>query len=161
MHDQQERTQTDGSGIDAVLAFRAIARFETKYYIASSGCWIWKGRISDKGYAEFALGGNKRAAHRVSWVIFKGNILAGAQLDHLCRVRYCVNPDHLDPVDARTNLLRGMTLAAANASKTHCPQGHPYDEANTHRKLGGNSRACRACNRADCAQRRARQKAQA
>jgi hypothetical protein len=63
----------------------------------------------------------------------------------LCRNRWCVNPDHLDPVTRRENLHRGLTIPAAHSAKTHCPQGHPYDAANTYRYRG--MRMCLTCRR--------------
>jgi hypothetical protein len=79
-------------------------------------------------------------------------------IDHLCRVRHCVNPDHLEAVTCRENLLRGETLQAANVAKTECPQGHPYDEENTYVYPNGR-RDCRTCNAAACARYRARKAA--
>jgi hypothetical protein len=101
------------------------------------------------GYGLFYLTRNGRGttihAHRYAWQLLIGPIPDGLQLDHLCRTRSCVNVFHLEPVDGRTNTLRGLTLAAANLAKTHCPQGHEYDAANTYRPPGSTSRECRAC----------------
>ncbi|MBO0885095.1 MAG: HNH endonuclease [Mycobacterium sp.] len=85
-------------------------------------------------------------AHRIAYTWLVGPIPEGFDLDHLCRVRSCVNPAHLEPVPRRTNLLRGRTIPAANAAKTHCPHGHPYDDTNTVRNKTG--RLCLACRRA-------------
>ena len=106
-------------------------------------CWLWGGYRDRYGY------GRVRGvlAHRISYTLFVGEIPAGLQLDHLCRNRSCINPRHLEPVTARENTLRGLTGAARNALKTHCPQGHPYDEANTVRDSNG-ARRCRTCRRA-------------
>jgi hypothetical protein len=79
----------------------------------------------------------------------------GLQLDHLCRVRHCANPAHLEPVDCRTNLLRGNTVTAKWASRTHCQGGHPYDEVNTYITSEG-ARLCRICNAARQRERRRR-----
>lgn len=133
-----------------------LERFVSKVYLAPSGCWIWlAGTSKRQGYGQFQLDGRKQPAHRAAWQLLIGEIPEGASLDHLCRVRRCVRPLHLDPVDTRTNLLRGFTLAAANVAKTRCPQGHPYNEENTLKKLGGKSRGCRECNRQYLARRRA------
>jgi hypothetical protein len=70
------------------------------------------------------------------------------QLDHLCRVRHCVYPAHLEPVTPRENVLRGETVAASNARKTHCLRGHPFDEVNTcHWQSRPGRRDCRECKR--------------
>ena len=66
-------------------------------------------------------------AHRAAYELFVGPIPSGYEIDHLCRVRDCVNPDHLEAVTRRENLLRGDTFAATHAAKTECPRGHPYD----------------------------------
>lgn len=84
--------------------------------------------------------------HRVAWETLRGPIPDGMQLDHLCRQRACWNPDHLEPVSPRENVLRGVGITAMNAKKTHCPQGHPYDDANTGITSTG-KRRCRACGR--------------
>jgi hypothetical protein len=137
-----------------------ICRFIDKIEIDfESGCWLWTGRVDSQGYGEFSYLAAKRRAHRVGWLLFVGSLQPREELDHLCRVRRCVNPDHLEPVLCRENLLRGRTLAAANVAKTHCPQGHPYDEGNTIRKRG--ARVCRECNRLGCERRNRARRTQA
>lgn len=83
--------------------------------------------------------------HRWSYTHLVGEIPEGRQLDHLCRVRNCVNPAHLEPVPAKINTHRGMSPAALNLRKTHCLNGHPFDEENTRWYRG--TRNCRACQR--------------
>lgn len=111
----------------------------------TSGCWLWNGTLSasprSSGYALV----NREYAHRVSYEVFVGPIPEGLEIDHLCRIRHCVNPDHLEPVTRRENLLRGDTFAARNARKTHCPQGHSYSGENLYVYKGG--RKCRTCHR--------------
>jgi hypothetical protein len=113
-----------------------------------TGCWLWTAYTDPAGYGRIATSAqpNPELAHRVSYRLYVGPIPEGLTLDHLCRVRRCVNPAHLEPVTLAENKRRGESLAAQNARKTHCPQGHPYDEANTHVTAQG-YRDCRACNR--------------
>jgi len=129
-------------------------RFWSKVRKTKSGCWLWKAGRFPNGYGQFWLIPQSVAAHRYAWELTRGRPPKGLQLDHLCRVRRCVNPDHLELVSCKTNLLRGQTKAAANAAKTHCPRGHPYSAANTY-FLPGGRRRCRICGRAACARRQA------
>lgn len=117
-------------------------------------CWLWTAGQWGEGYGRFWVSGRPVSAHRFAYEFLVGPIPSGLQIDHLCRVRNCVNPAHMEPVTNRVNTLRGMgpTVAGLRMStKTHCPQGHPYDEANT--RWWRNERLCRACGRA-CVQRR-------
>ena len=107
-------------------------------------CWLWEAALTSSGYGKCKPSKGLRvhswAAHRVAYMLLIGPIPNDRpHLDHLCRVRNCVNPGHLEPVTLVENLRRGW------AQITQCPQGHPYDEINTFRK--GNSRACRTCHR--------------
>ncbi len=130
----------------------AIKRLLQKVRITPSGCWEWQGKIKPNGYGMFWNDtGHLVYVHRFSYEYYIGSIPEGLQIDHLCRVRHCANPKHLEAVTARENQLRGMTLAATNAAKTHCIHGHPFDKKNTYRtKKGG--RSCRRCG-AEIAQR--------
>lgn len=112
-------------------------------------CWLWTAQIDADGYGHFRWDGKRGAAHRFAYEYFIGPIPNGLQLDHLCRTRACVNPAHLEPVTCRENLLRGATFQSANALKTHCQQGHPFDDENTYITANG-SRACKACRRRWC-----------
>jgi len=113
-----------------------------------SGCWLWVGSLGGDGYGIAVHEGRLVSAHRRSFAVLSGKIPKGLQLDHLCRVRCCVNPAHLEPVTQRTNSLRGVGFTAVNAKKTHCPKGHAYDEANTYKYPKSGARYCRACKRA-------------
>lgn len=112
----------------------------------SGACRVWTGSTTGFGYGHIAIDGRNRMTHRVAYELLVGPIPEGLELDHLCRNRSCWNPSHLEPVTHAENVLRGTAPAAQNARKTHCPKGHPYDEANTiYRKWG---RRCRACHNA-------------
>lgn len=119
----------------------------------NDGCWLWLGSINRKrgNYPYFNAGKGPNGKYRVmrahvfSYTEFVGQVPAGKELDHTCRVRKCVRPDHLEPVTRRINLLRGDTSTAKNAAKTHCVNGHPFDDANTYRYKG--RRDCVACRR--------------
>lgn len=106
-------------------------------------CWLWGGTVSDSGYGYSALNRKSRIAHRHVYELLVGPIPEGLHLDHLCRVRHCVNPDHLEPVTPKENLMRGFTHARTNSEKTHCAQGHEYSEANTY--YDKTQRSCKAC----------------
>jgi hypothetical protein len=110
----------------------------------TEGCWNWTA-VKRGGYGLFRFRDTKISAHRLTYELIKGAIPDGLVIDHLCRNRACVNPDHLEAVTNKTNILRGAGLCAANAVKDACPKGHPYTPANTYTRVG--SRACRECHR--------------
>lgn len=122
----------------------------------ANGCWIWRKRLSNVGYGQIGVrrpeGVRTMSAHRVSYEAFVGPIPDGLVIDHLCRVRACVNPEHLEPVTQRQNVMRSpIAPGAINAAKTHCPKDHPYDDENTvhymHKNGTTRVRLCRTCQR--------------
>ncbi len=113
----------------------------------TDGCWLWTAAKTRDGYGRLAdTGGRWVLAHRFAYELHIGPIPNSLTLDHLCRVRHCVNPTHLEPVTNRVNALRGVGIPARNARKTHCLRGHPFDAENTRWWRGG--RRCRTCGRA-------------
>ncbi len=127
-------------------------------FVDTSGvCWEWTGGPDHSGYGVFddSMGGRYRA-HRWSWNHLVGQVPDGLVLDHLCRNKVCVNPDHLEPVTPAENTRRGYSPAAMNARKTACPQGHPYDAVVM--VDGRERRKCSICNREAGRRFRARRK---
>ncbi len=118
-------------------------RFWAKVNKATSGCWEWQATLVN-GYGVFWNGTRQIRAHRYAYELLKGKIPEGLTIDHLCRNRKCVNPDHLEVVTMRENVLRGVGITAKNARATHCPKGHPYEISNIYPMPHG-GRSCRAC----------------
>lgn len=112
----------------------------------NSGCWLWAGYVKPDGYPQFG----QEYAHRFAYTEIVGPIPEGLELDHLCRVRSCVNPNHLEAVTHLVNISRvpANPLADANRAKTHCPYGHPYDGQNLWIE-SGRARRCRTCRNAE------------
>lgn len=124
----------------------APIRFSNSRRIEPDGCWTWLLSTRRNGYGHFSPEHSTHvSSHRYAYELYIGPIPEGMQLDHLCRNRICCNPSHLEPVTCKENLLRGDTFNAKNASRTHCPKGHPYRGENL--MLQNGSRHCRACRR--------------
>jgi hypothetical protein len=122
-------------------------RFWTRVDRNTGGCWAWLGpKNPTSGYGTVKASGKSTYAHRVAYTLTHGPIPDGLVIDHLCRNPVCVNPDHLEVVTHRENVLRGIGPAARNARKTHCKHGHPFDEGNTYTDKRG-QRHCRSCAR--------------
>lgn len=131
-------------------------RFWTKVR-RTEDCWHWIAGISTTGYGHFWLNGRTVVAHRYAYEVCVGPIPDGLVLDHLCRNRACVRPEHLEPVTQRDNTIRGLTQPAFNAQKDQCPAGHPYSGDNL--RVTNGRRVCRACHRVNAARSRARRAA--
>ena len=113
----------------------------------SDGCWIWNGTIGQRGYGQLSSQRYGRTpttlqAHRVAYVLTVGPIPAGLQIDHLCRIKSCVNPAHLEPVTASENVRRGYL---ARPARTQCRVRHPLSDSNLYVYRG--RRLCRVCGR--------------
>ena len=141
---------TDGRICQPVVEEKVAVRFRTFVYVnETTGCHEWTGTIDSKGYGGFKHQGKKVLAHRWAYLYEVGPIARGLHLDHLCRVRKCVNTKHLEPVTCRINILRGL---AAAGRITHCSKGHEWTDENTYRSPRGR-RECRACRRISLARR--------
>lgn len=111
---------------------------------AETGCWVWS-KCTRRGYGALRSFRKFWSAHRASYEVFVGPIPHGLELDHLCRNRRCVNPQHLEPVSRAVNNARGSSPSALAMHKTHCVYGHEFSDSNTRHR--GGRRHCRACGR--------------
>lgn len=129
---------------------RLPAHFWRNVYInLDTGCWCWRTGPDVNGYGRTSLNGRRGLAHRVAYTALVGPVPPHLDLDHLCRVRHCVNPGHLEPVTRRENTLRGRAgrvNAELAAQRTHCGNGHERNDKNTRYAADGR-RYCRACER--------------
>jgi hypothetical protein len=110
-------------------------------------CWITV-RTQGMGYSTVSLRGKSLLAHRAAFEELRGPIPEGLDTDHLCRVRACWNPWHVDPVPRTVNILRGdgpRLTRERSAAVTHCPAGHEYTPENTYRAPGSDCRSCKKC----------------
>lgn len=112
-----------------------------------TGCVLWLGKPSRKGYGRFWDGERNVAAHKWSWEQKNGPVPEGLQLDHFrCDTSLCVEPDHCRPVTSRENNLRSNCVSSISAAKTSCSSGHEYTPENT-RVLPRGERVCKTCER--------------
>ena len=112
---------------------------------ATGICWLWTGAKNRGGYGVISKGRRQGAAivHRAVWELLVGPIPAGTELDHVCRIRACCNPDHLEPVTRAVNVARGSRRAGVQR-QTRCRNGHRFTPENT-LPNGPRGRACREC----------------
>lgn len=129
-----------------------MERFQKYHQIdEETGCWNWLGYINKSGYGMFAQGqGRWGLAHRWTYKTFKGQLIDGLVMDHLCRNRKCVNPEHLEQVTMRENTIRGIAgqhMREKSLLQTHCINGHEFTTDNTRIVNGayGKARVCKIC----------------
>ena len=128
---------------------------------------IWAGHLFSTGYGLLTILGKPRLVHRLAWEATHGAIPPNKQIDHVkargCLSRACCNPDHLEIVTLKENVLRGDSITAENARKLRCINSHPLDGGNLYIWIDGKGnkhRICRECVRTNKRAFRARQKAQ-
>lgn len=136
-----------------------LARLEANRTVTPDGCWLWSRYVRPTGYVTINLtsaGGKQTRAyiHRLSYEIHHGPIPDGMVIDHLCRVRHCFNPDHLEAVTQKVNVARSRRELET------CRNGHPYSDENVmpRMRLGVKVRRCRACYLVTHEARKARQR---
>lgn len=125
---------------------RAEDRFWSKVD-RTGDCWEWTASGKLAGYGHIRVNGRLWLAHRYSWTLAGRELTEGLVLDHICDNKKCVNPDHLQQVTHRENILRGTSPSASNSTRTHCIRGHVFDESNTYVNPRG-KRLCRTCKKA-------------
>jgi hypothetical protein len=155
---EQARTlifRSGSTGVDSetrrhVRRFLSHVRASRKYSYQGTPCWIWTAGKSSTGYGAFKVAGKQWSAPRWIATVAYGD-LGKNQPDHLCRRRSCVNLEHLEVVTKKENILRGMGVAAINARKTHCLQGHLLTSTNCKSyELKKGERRCKLCAAQSC-----------
>lgn len=138
-----------------------VVRFNRHWSLdAATGCWVWNGFVRPNGYGHSCYKRKTTMAHRVAWFLYRGPIPDGMVLDHICRNRGCVNPDHLRVVTPGQNATENsLSPWAKNKQKTHCPAGHEYTPENTYRvSTRPGNRVCLTCIRRKSRERYAKKK---
>lgn len=121
-----------------------LTRFDAK--VDKTGdCWLWTGTRIDAGYGVVHRNGKRLYAHRVAYEDAIGPIPVGLVIDHLCRVKRCVRPEHLEPVTQAENVRRGIGPTAVNSGKTYCIRNHALFGSNLYVIQATGYRQCKKC----------------
>jgi hypothetical protein len=118
------------------MAARTLERVFWSHVSKTDTCWLWTGPVLQNGYGRLCVRSQPHYAHRISHEMLIGPIPDGLEIDHLCRVRNCVNPDHLEAVTHAENLRRAQPYREPHRPPTQCRKGHTYDIGTTY---------CRSC----------------
>ena len=110
-------------------------------------CWLWTAK-KDDGYGRWAPPGKAQQylVHRLAFAVLKEKIQEGMQIDHLCKTRHCVNPDHLEQVTSKENTRRGLSNVF-NSDPDLCPHGHEYTGETPGKAEGVIYKVCIECHR--------------
>ena len=133
-----------------------IARFMRRVEVSADGCWRWTGPLDPRfGYARTSIACVRMGVHEAAFVLFVGPVPEGLELDHLCRVRHCCNPLHLEAVTREENMrrMRHPWPSEPRSALTHCRNGHEYTDDNTYVRADA-MKYCRTCARIGNAVRR-------
>jgi hypothetical protein len=122
-----------------------VARVLLRCVTTDNGCWLYRGSLDNGGYSCLRILGKNERGHRVTWEALYGPVPKELHLDHLCRVRHCVNPEHLEPVTMGENVFNRAFWPAGFPKLTHCQRGHEMTEDNTYHRPDGRGRQCRVC----------------
>jgi hypothetical protein len=126
-------------------ANKNFERFKAYVKVVETDCWLWQSTKTRNGYAQFRVNGKRWLAHR--WIFLRtiGPIPHGLELDHLCRVRNCVNPLHLEPITHSENVKRGNNSLRLFSQLNICRRGHPLEGSNVMLDKKRGSRRCKIC----------------
>ncbi len=152
---QQEHPPERGLSLMPNPRMTPDERFRASWVLLPNGCHEWTRLLDRYGYGHFCANNKHWKAHRWAFLHLIGPIPDGLQVDHLCRNRKCVNPEHMEAVTVRENVLRGIGRTAVNARKTRCKEGHEFTEANTYINKSTGGRVCRKCRNAGKLRRKA------
>lgn len=163
-----KKTTTGLIGARKVIRAREIPSHDHMTFLArvrvlENGCWRLSGSKLPRSYSPYRIGGIQFNAHRVSFEIFKGPLVNGLVVDHVCMNRYCLNPDHLRQVTQRDNLAENTRSERVNRIRelNECKVGHVFSADNTiwFKRKDKKYRLCRECNRNRCKEKKLRRKA--
>lgn len=137
-----------GQGLMAAnsLNYNAITELPDQFWDRvnkEESCWLWMGKIDD-GYGRWHVAGKYHLVHRLAFVVLKHKLGENTQVDHLCKVRNCLNPDHLEEVTPKENTRRGLTKRF-NTDPDKCPYGHDYAKQIKGKAEGSIYKVCNVC----------------
>jgi hypothetical protein len=128
------------------LNYNAIEKLPDRFWHKinkTDSCWLWMGKIDD-GYGRFFINGKHYLVHRMAYAVLKNKLQENTQVDHLCKVRNCINPDHLEEVTSKENTRRGLS-GKFNTDPNKCPYGHDYDYLLEGKAKGSVYLSCNKC----------------